>query len=226
MPRPQISVVRASAEHEQGFTALWMQARVEGGATPDWAARAGGNVPYQAAAAREDVRLYLAIEREPGRDSGTVVGSASDTRHEGRVPAGPDRAVGFAVVTQGPTSGLTEMPPAVWIDELYVAPGSRRRGVGKALLAAVARYAEITGAPQIVGAVSGSQRESSRFFARLGFTSSVVCRCTATASLRRRLAPADEQQHVTVVAGRTVAARRRTLRARSTRLLGTQGAGR
>lgn len=218
MPRTSVGVVRATAEHEAAFTALWVRAKVEAGATADWAARTRAAVPFDAALDRADVRVYLAIDRDPATETPRRSRKAEPSE---AVQTAGGSAVGFVVVMRGPSSGLVDTPAPVWIDELYVLPVARRHGVAKALLASVARYAEVAGAGQIVGALTSRERESNRFYARLGFTSATVCRSTTTAGLRRRLAGADELRHVAVVVDRTVAARRRSLRARSAALLGS-----
>jgi GNAT superfamily N-acetyltransferase len=154
-----------SADLERSFTELWMSSRVEGGTSPEVAARAASEGKVRAALQREEVRAFLAV-------------------------ADGDQPVGFIVATHSPFSGLTECP-SVAIDQLYVAPKARRHGVARHLLAAVTAYAEKQGCEQIGCNVPSQQRDANRFFARLGFSSQVVRRVTSTSALRRRLG-ADE----------------------------------
>ena len=165
MTRPGVSVKRVSADLERSFTELWMSSRVEGGTSPEVAARAASEGKVRAALQREEVRAFLAV-------------------------ADGDQPVGFVVATHSPFSGLTECP-SVAIDQLYVAPQARRHGVARHLLAAVTAYAEKQGCEQIGWNVPSQQRDANRFFARLGFSSQVVRRVANTSALRRRLG-ADE----------------------------------
>lgn len=165
MSRPGVSVKRVSADLERSFTELWMASRVEGGTSPEVAARAASEGRVQAALQRDEVRAFLAVT-------------------DGGLP------VGYVVATHSPFSGLTESP-AVAIDQLYVVPKARRHGVARHLLAAVTAYAEKQGCEQIGCNVPSQQRDANRFFARLGFSSQVVRRVTTTSALRRRLG-ADE----------------------------------
>ena len=90
---------------------------------------------------------------------------------------------------------------------LHVRDGYRRRGVGKALLAAAVAYADEVGAEHIMTSVLPQMRETQRFYARLGFAPVVVRRSAAVSTLRRRLAPAGSP-----TVNDSLLARRRTLR--------------
>lgn len=79
-----------------------------------------------------------------------------------------------------PTSALT-------ISCLVVRPSHRRRGTGRALLAAAVREAEDRGIECVVAAVSSNDRDANRYLARLGFTAQVVRRVSSTVALRRAL---------------------------------------
>jgi GNAT superfamily N-acetyltransferase len=188
-----ISVRRVGEDEERSFTELWMASRVEAGMSPEVAARAASEGRIAAALQREDVRAYVAT---------------SD-----------GRPVGFAVAATSPFSALTDSP-CVTIDQLYVAPDSRRHGVARQLMSAVTLYADSRGCDQIGCNVPAQQREANRFFARLGFSSQVVRRITTVAALRRRLGT-DEQRHHSIEA---LLHRRRSLRARAS-ARSTAGAG-
>ncbi|MGL5858457.1 MAG: GNAT family N-acetyltransferase [Angustibacter sp.] len=119
-----------------------------------------------------------------------------------------EQDVGFLVLSCGPLLPLMG-DPAVSIEHLFVVPDVRRKGVGRALLARAASYAEHQGVGQVCTSVPASGRQGQRFFARLGFSPFVVRRVVATATLRRRLMPGfSPAQDATV-------RRRRSLRARS-----------
>ena len=73
---------------------------------------------------------------------------------------------------------LIESPYAPLFDQravhahyLHVRDGFRRRGVGKALLAAAVAFAEEIGAEHVMTSVLPQMRETQRFYARLGLQS-------------------------------------------------------
>lgn len=94
--------------------------------------------------------------------------------------------VGTACLTQPPIAPLYDRC-AVEVAYLQVLPGARRRGVGTALLAAAAGWADEVGAEHVSVLVEPGSRDANRFFARLGFTPFVVRRVTPTAALLRRM---------------------------------------
>ena len=111
----------------------------------------------------------------------------------------------MAVLTCSPYLPLSDQR-AVHVDYLHVRAGLRRRGVGKALLAAATAFAEEVGAEHVVASVLPQLRDTNRFYAQLGFGPVVVRRSVPVTILRRRLAAEG-------VTGRPdVVARRRTLR--------------
>ncbi|GAB3445705.1 hypothetical protein GCM10027517_27010 [Phycicoccus ginsengisoli] len=194
MSRPSISVRRVGQEEERSFTELWMASRVEAGVSPEVVARAASEGRIASALHREDVRAYLA---------------SSD-----------GQAVGFAVAATSPFSALTDAP-CVTIDELYVAPASRKHGVARQLMSAVTLYADSRGCEQIGCNVPATHREANRFFARLGFSSQVVRRITTVSALRRRLGT-DERHHASL---EQLLHRRRSLRAKARASAGSRLAG-
>jgi len=101
-----------------------------------------------------------------------------------------DAVVGAAVFAADAAAGLLD-PPAVYVSHLLVAPAHRRRGAGRALVAAAAGYAEELGVDSVVVAVAPTTRDANRFFARLGFAPQVIRRIAGVHSLRRALASAD-----------------------------------
>jgi len=127
-----------------------------------------------------------------------------------------DEIEGMAVLsttTLGPlsTTAAVQMAPVV------VEGRHRRRGVGRALVAAAAAYADEIGAEHVVVSVYPGLRESNRFYARLGFTPLVVRRLATTAALKRRLATGEHPAAVTeeLIRRRIVAPRLRAVRRRS-----------
>ena len=108
-----------------------------------------------------------------------------------------DVTVYLACAGQEPVGALTlrlgELLPltgaeAVHVEQLFVDPDWRRRGVARQLLAAAATTAEHYGSTQMVCATSPGVREAQRFLARLGFAPLVVHRVVPLTTLRRRLA--------------------------------------
>lgn len=170
---------------------LWVRRRVESGANPDAAWRA----------AREG-RLATAL----GRD-GLVVLLAS---------AG-DEPVGFVLASVAPLSLLTEQA-SMTVEDVYVDPEQRRRGVAVALLRALAHHAERNGIDHVGVSVSASDRGAHRTLARLGFVPTVTRRVSTTAGLLRRLDAGDRGE-------RAVLHRRRVLHARSGHPAGRVQAG-
>jgi ribosomal protein S18 acetylase RimI-like enzyme len=112
---------------------------------------------------------------------------------EHRVVVAIDEAgtvVGAAVFGADTAGGLLD-PPSVYVSHLLVAPQHRRRGAGRALVAAAAGYADELGVDSVVVGVAPTTRDANRFFARLGFAPLVIRRIAPVAALRRALASAD-----------------------------------
>jgi GNAT superfamily N-acetyltransferase len=116
-----------------------------------------------------------------------------------------DQVAGMAVLTCAQYAPLFDLV-AVHVHYLHVRDGNRRRGVGKALLAAAASFAEEVGAEHLITSVLPQLRETNRFYARLGFSPVVVRRSVPVSVLRRCLMAQG------VPATDNVVVRRRTLR--------------
>jgi GNAT superfamily N-acetyltransferase len=114
--------------------------------------------------------------------------------------------LGMAVLGVDPAAALLDLP-AVSVTHLLVAPAHRRRGAGRALLAAAVDYADEFEMDHVIVGVSAAGREAHRFFARLGFAPLVVRRIATVAALRRTLGLTD-----LVTEGRVHAVRRRSVR--------------
>ena len=180
MTRPGLLVAPLTPERCRDFVSLWVESRVELGASHDVAARFAADGRVEAALARPGVHCLLAT-----RD---------------------DRLVGYLIATES-LFGLSDATDLA-IEQIHVTRDQRRHGVAKHLLGGAVQLAERIGVERVVGHVPSAQREANRFFARLGFGSTVNRRVTTTAALRRRvLGGAD------VSAFDQMVRRRRSLRA-------------
>jgi ribosomal protein S18 acetylase RimI-like enzyme len=101
-----------------------------------------------------------------------------------------EEVLGMALLSVSGTNALLDLP-AVHVTHVVVADKQRRRGAGRALVAAAAAFAEERGLEQIVVAAAPSSRDAARFFARLGFAPVSVRRTAPVSVVRRRLALAE-----------------------------------
>jgi ribosomal protein S18 acetylase RimI-like enzyme len=97
--------------------------------------------------------------------------------------------------------GAIDLTPVLHVTHLVVAPGHRRRGIGRSLLAAAVHLAEDAGVEHLLATAAAGSREGNRYLARIGFAPLVVHRIAPTSSLRRSLGMTD-------VAGRMAVLRR------------------
>lgn len=95
--------------------------------------------------------------------------------------------------------GMIDVTPALHVTHLLVAPTQRRRGVGRALLAAAVHLADERGLDRMLATVTASSRESNRYLARLGFAPMVIDRVVSTAGLRKALGLTDGSERVAVL---------------------------
>jgi ribosomal protein S18 acetylase RimI-like enzyme len=137
------------------------------GRTPA-AGRAAAEQRYREAVADPERRLVLAVTGDPD----------------------DEQVLGMAMLTVGATNVLLDVP-AVHVTHVVVAGRQRRRGAGKALVAAAAAFAEEQGIEQLVVSVNPSSRDAARFFARLGFAPAAVRRTAPVSVVRRRLAASE-----------------------------------
>lgn len=98
-----------------------------------------------------------------------------------------DSPIGMALLTVAPANALFDSP-AVHLTHAVVGDRHRRRGAGRALVAAAASYAEELGLDQVVVSARAGSREANRFYARLGFAPLAVRRAASVATVRRSLA--------------------------------------
>jgi ribosomal protein S18 acetylase RimI-like enzyme len=115
---------------------------------------------------------------------------ADPDRHLVLAVADDDAALGMALFTVAPANALLDTQ-AVHVSHAVVAARHKRRGAGKALVAAAAAFAEEHGVEQVVVSVNPTSRDANRFFARLGFAPVAVRRVAPTAVVRRRLHASD-----------------------------------
>jgi GNAT superfamily N-acetyltransferase len=159
------------------------------GQTPGAGAAAG----FRRLLASPDHRVILAVRPGPNATAGGA---------EGAIP------VGLAILGTDPLSALLGIPQ-VTVDNLVVHRDHRRGGVGAALLAAAAAYAQETGAAHVVAAVGGHEAERQRFFARMGFAPLTTRRIVALDSLTRSLSAWQRSRLGVPMPRRPGAARRR-----------------
>ena len=77
------------------------------------------------------------------------------------------RVVGIAALSA--TWTIEHGGPAMWLEELYVEPSSRGRGIGRALLSAAADTARARGARTLDLEVEASHTRAANLYAREGF---------------------------------------------------------
>ena len=166
MSRPAVVVREATVDDTPALLAMWSELRDMGG-------RIERLMPGPDA---EGLRERLAwVATDPS--SRVVVAIVDDAE-----------VAGMTLLTESPYAPLFEQR-AVHAHYLHVRDGFRRRGVGKALLAAAVAFAEEVGAEHVMTSVLPQMRETQRFYARLGFSPVVVRRSAPVSVLRRRLAP-------------------------------------
>jgi len=171
----------------------------------------------------EQLRDQLAVTSDGLRSRGTPVSAreslearyvealADPDRHLVVAVDDQDQALGMALFSIAPTNALLDLP-ALHISHAVVDDRHKRRGAGKALMAAAASYADERGLDQIVVSVNPGSRDANRFFARLGFAPLAVRRVAPVAVVRRRL-QSPETGPAEVLRRRTVRApRRRSVR--------------
>lgn len=160
----------------------------------------------------EDLPVLLALGEElreqlleaPARGRSAAAGKAVLEQRYRDAVADPDRhlvvavagapkeeqVLGMAMFTVATTNALLDIP-AVHVTHAVVAGRQRRRGAGRALVAASAAFAEARGIDQLVISVSPTARDAARFFARLGFAPAAVRRTAPVSVVRRRLAAGE-----------------------------------
>ncbi|HRW19594.1 MAG TPA: GNAT family N-acetyltransferase [Dermatophilaceae bacterium] len=190
MTRATVVVRRADDSRIGDVVALWEQQRGESGTT-DTIGRRISPEAIRAALTRPETVAFVAIADE--------------------------QPVGYVVLSDCTLNPFADAP-CIAVDQLYVTREHRGAGVAKALMAAVAAYAERQGVEQLAGNVPSTVKDANRFFARLGFTPLTVRRVTTTTALHRRLAGDREASRFALD---QVLARRRVARVRAQGRLAT-----
>lgn len=152
----------------------------------------------------EELRDQLILPADPIRARGLPLAARALLEQRYREAlADPDRhlvvvtgpelePLGMALFTVAPANALLDLP-AVHMSHSVVADRHKRRGAGKALVAAAASFGEQHGCEQLVVSVHPGSREANRFFARLGFAPLAVRRVAPVAVVRRRLAQLESR---------------------------------
>ncbi|MEO7131695.1 MAG: GNAT family N-acetyltransferase, partial [Dermatophilaceae bacterium] len=118
MGKAAVTVRRVERADHAAFIELWIAHRIEGGTTPEAAARLALDGTLRTALERPDIGAFISLV--DGEPSGYVVWADS-------------------------TRSLLVESPCVSIDMLYVRPELRRTGVAKALIGATAKFADRQG---------------------------------------------------------------------------------
>ena len=139
-----------------------------------------GDGPDHPGLKRDRVRQVIARP-----DVQVLIAEATPSREQ--TPA----AVGVLVLRYGELLPLGGHP-SVHVEQLWVHPDQRRRGVARALLRGAASLGEQWGIDDVVCAVPPQGREAHRFLARLGFAPVVTHRAVPLATLIHRLSGASE----------------------------------
>ncbi len=157
-------------------------------------------MPRQAPQIREavpdDAEALLELWSTSARNPDTSPRALEDAQRAlANLAADPDERMLVAVVddevvaalqlSRGPISPLV-LETVVHTSFLLVLPAHRKRGYGHALMEAAVAWAEEKDVNQIT-AITDTNRDTNRFFARLGLATLASVRYSPTQSLRKRL---------------------------------------
>jgi N-acetylglutamate synthase-like GNAT family acetyltransferase len=98
--------------------------------------------------------------------------------------------LGLVVVLEDEVAPI-DPTPVLHVSHLVVTPNSRRRGIGRTLLAAVVLLADERDIDHVLATAVSSSRDANRYLARLGFAPLVIRRIASTTVLRRSLGIAE-----------------------------------
>jgi GNAT superfamily N-acetyltransferase len=125
-----------------------------------------------------------------------------------------DGVVGaMAYLRRNPISPLHD-EVTVAMEYLHVSDACRRHGLGKALIAEAAGWAERQNCPHLAVLAPASAREVNRFLARLGLGQAGVLRFASTHTVRRRLAAEHAPNLLALLSSRRSVVARRAMLAR------------
>lgn len=116
------------------------------------------------------IRELAEFEKLPPPDGAGYARLLQDLgrRFDAFVAVEDGRAVAYAIVYETYSSFAAK--PVLWLEDVYVTPSHRRRGVGKALLAEVQREAARRGCVRVAWAVLDWNVEAQRMYDALGAT--------------------------------------------------------
>jgi GNAT superfamily N-acetyltransferase len=103
----------------------------------------------------------------------------------------------------------------VAMEYLHVSDSFRRHGLGKALIAEAAAWAERENSPHLAVLAPATAREANRFLARLGLGQAAVLRFASTHTVRRRLAAEHAPNLLALLSSRRSVVARRAMLTRS-----------
>ena len=161
--RPGVHVRRASSSDLEDLVDLCLQARAESGVG----------------------RQLCSDDRRLLRDQLEVLATVPDGV---ALVATCDGEPAGMVLSRLLGPGLLSGTMVLSLDAVYVRPQQRRRGLGHAMLQAVAELADAAGATDVYAAPLPGSRGMQRFLARLGFAPAAAHRTVSTGALLRRLA--------------------------------------
>jgi GNAT superfamily N-acetyltransferase len=101
-----------------------------------------------------------------------------------------DEIVGFVAARDDDLATIARTP-VLNVSHLIVLPKYRKKGVGRALLAAVVQLADERGIDHVMATAGTGARDANRYLARLGFAPLVIRRIAPTSVLRRSLGMAE-----------------------------------
>lgn len=181
-PTAHVTVEPLTDDLLDGFAHVWIERRQDSGLSREAAQRAVADGRLARAVQRDGVVVFLALA--------------------------DGLSVGYAWVYDQATSVLLDTP-SMAIEEIFVRPEWRRRGVARSLLLAVGSHAQRVGAEHVMSSVPTHARDANRTFARLGFAPQTTRRIAPTSLLMRRLRGGQSSPLENLMINR-----RRSLRAR------------
>lgn len=125
---------------------------------------------------------------EQAGDVERVIVSVAEDPTARVVVAEYDGQVAGAVLLRAATITPLNLEPVIQAVSPHVFPEFRRHGVGTALVAAAADFADEHGIGVVASASVSASREANRFMARLGLGPQAMLRAAATSTLRDRIA--------------------------------------
>lgn len=144
------------------------------------------------------VALACALSREEGNSAPAL--SAADVRAEGfgerprfraLIAESDGAALGYALFF--PSYDTDHAARGVYMQDLYVVPSARRRGVGRALVAAVARACRDDGGCYVFWNARPENRAARAFYRAIGARDEAIRTLSLQPDALRRLAEGDHQ---------------------------------